>query len=426
MKYSLFALLILVMAIMSRENVEVKYIYEWKYAAYAWQSQEQMEVAVASGNYNPKKCLLYDASKADDGRVFITIPREMGPGSPATLATVTDVMGTGGPLLSPYPNWSWHTSRCMCDGIVNVHRTHIRCNHLFVLDNGKIGLDQICDPKLLIFNLEDDTLIKTIHIPIELATNQTGFGLLVTPLVYVPGNCSRFLDEMIVFIADMQGSGLVVYDASTKRMCRVESDYMKPTSTFVSVANENFTYVGGIFSMTIIYDDLYYAAVSGKEIYKIKMKTLLECPNKEQANKQSKVVIKLSSLSGQIASTGHAILYSDSLTMSILGTNVCTKSNKNTVVLAQDFEKLQTVCSLKVSYFFNEVTGLSNRFQRQVLGTMDIYEINFRYFTMNLSEVQNEIFRSAKGDMISPTTTNDNFWISWLLNVLNEYFHIYV
>ncbi|TGZ32851.1 Major royal jelly protein 3 [Temnothorax longispinosus] len=321
----------------------------------------------------------------------------MGPGSPATLATVTDVMGTGGPLLSPYPNWSWHTSRCMCDGIVNVHRTHIRCNHLFVLDNGKIGLDQICDPKLLIFNLEDDTLIKTIHIPIELATNQTGFGLLV-------------------FIADMQGSGLVVYDASTKRMCRVESDYMKPTSTFVSVANENFTYVG----------DLYYAAVSGKEIYKIKMKTLLECPNKEQANKQSKVVIKLSSLSGQIASTGHAILYSDSLTMSILGTNVCTKSNKNTVVLAQDFEKLQTVCSLKVSYFFNEVTGLSNRFQRQVLGTMDIYEINFRYFTMNLSEVQNEIFRSAKGDMISPTTTNDNFWISWLLNVLNEYFHIYV
>jgi len=55
-------------------------------------------------------------------------------------------------------------------------------------------------------------------------------------------------------MTDTEGSGLVMYDSSTKRMCRVESDYMKPTDTFFSVANQNFTYEGGIFSITILDD----------------------------------------------------------------------------------------------------------------------------------------------------------------------------
>lgn len=49
----------------------------------------------------------------------------MGSGSPATLATVTDKMGPGGPLLRPYPDWSWHNNSCICDGIANVHRVHV-------------------------------------------------------------------------------------------------------------------------------------------------------------------------------------------------------------------------------------------------------------------------------------------------------------
>lgn len=78
----------------------------------------------------------------------------------------------------------------------------IRCNHLFVLDNGKVGLAQVCNPKLLIFNLENDTLVKTIHMPLDLATDQTGHGLLIDPFAYMPKGCTpSFLDEMIVSIA---------------------------------------------------------------------------------------------------------------------------------------------------------------------------------------------------------------------------------
>lgn len=60
-----------------------------------------------------------------------------------------------------------------------------------------------------------------------------------------------------IFMADMLGSGLVMYDASMRHLCRIESDYMKPTDTFISIADHNFTYVGGIYSVTTYCDGKY-------------------------------------------------------------------------------------------------------------------------------------------------------------------------
>jgi len=40
-------------------------------------------------------------------------------------------------------------------------------------------------------------------------------------------------------------------------MCRIESDYMEPTDTSFSIRGDNFTYVGGIFSITVLNDGKY-------------------------------------------------------------------------------------------------------------------------------------------------------------------------
>ncbi|XP_011065391.1 PREDICTED: major royal jelly protein 3-like [Acromyrmex echinatior] len=373
-------------------GVEVNFIHEWKYADFEWESQEQKQAAINSGTYNPLMCVFEDASKADDGRLFITITNVYGPGSPASLTTVTNKIGSGGPLLRPYPNWSWYDNKNICDGIVNVYRTDIHCNHIIILDNGKIGqYDQVCNPKLVIFDLKDDTLVKTIYLPLDFATNRTGFGLLTTPLIYVSGECKQFLYKMIVFITDTKGSGLVMYDSSTKRMCRIESDYMKPTDIFFSVANQNFTYEGGIFSITILDDELYYVPISGKVIYKIKIKTLLECPNKEETNKQNKLVTKLSSQTAVITSSENSIFYSDYKAMSILGMNILNKSSKNAVELAQDDEKFQVISSMKVSSYWNQMTCISNRYQHFALHTLNLGDTNFRYFEMNVSEIKKKM-----------------------------------
>ncbi|XP_011066323.1 PREDICTED: major royal jelly protein 3-like [Acromyrmex echinatior] len=200
MKYSLCILIILSTAIVSF-GVELNVVYEWKYCEYEWKNQQQKKNAINSKFYDPHLCFFFDAIKADDGRVFISTPKYFDHGVPASLATVTNTTGPGGPLLRPYPDWSWHNNTsCMCDGIVNVHRIYIKCNHIFVLDSGEVGLNQICNPKLLIFDLKDDTLVKTIYIPLDMATDEKDIGLLVAPFTYVPGECTQFLDKMIVCI----------------------------------------------------------------------------------------------------------------------------------------------------------------------------------------------------------------------------------
>lgn len=76
--------------------------------------------------------------------------------------------------------------------------SQIENDYLFVLDNGKIGSKQISNPKIWIFNLINDTLIKTIEIPIDMSYNAMKSGLLVEMAVYFPNEIC--LDNVIVSI----------------------------------------------------------------------------------------------------------------------------------------------------------------------------------------------------------------------------------
>ncbi|KAG5322750.1 MRJP1 protein, partial [Acromyrmex heyeri] len=379
MGHSLFALPILSTAIVSF-GLEVNVVHKWKHCQYDWESEQQKEDAINSGAYSSYMSIFIDAKRVNNGRVFVTAPREIDPSSPATLATVTDKTGSRSPLLHPYLS-------CKIQEIEFLLSLQIQCNHIIILDNGKIGFDQICNPKLLIFNLKNDTLVKIIYIPLDIATNRTGAGHLATPIVYYPKTCKRFLDEMIIFIADIQDSGLIVYDSSKKSIYRIESDFMNRRDVIVSVAGQNFTYTG----------DLYYASLSKNKIYKVKIKMLLKCPNKKEANKNSKLVKRIANPILSITTAEHVIFYSNVQNMSILGTNIYKKSDENMyyfnavkrninykVVFAQDSKKLQFISGLKYSSYWDQLTYFSDRYQRFVLGTVNLNEIHFRYMEMDL------------------------------------------
>jgi len=62
------------------------------------------------------------------------------------------------------------------------------------------------------------------------------------------------------------------------------------------------------------------------------------------------------------------------------------------VILAQNDKKLQAVSSLKASYYWNKLIGLSDRFHRFVLGTVNLNEVNIHCFKMDdLAEVQKKM-----------------------------------
>lgn len=48
-------------------------------------------------------------------------------GVPVTLGTVLSINTTNGPLIAPYPDYSWHESQgANCDGLTSIFRIFVR------------------------------------------------------------------------------------------------------------------------------------------------------------------------------------------------------------------------------------------------------------------------------------------------------------
>ncbi|XP_018313753.1 major royal jelly protein 1 [Mycetomoellerius zeteki] len=376
-------------------GVKLEDRYEWKYVDYVWNNFQRQEV-IKSDNYDPSKNILFDVDEASDGRVFVTVVRDKG--VPASVMTVSDERGPGGPLLSPYPNWSWYNDTTDCNNNI----ISIKCNHLFVLDFGrKDGLqgDKVCPSKLLIFNLENDMLVDRIIIPSNIADNKNGRGLLVTPLAYVR-DCSR-IDDATVYMSDVIGFGLVIYNRYLG-FCRIESDFMKPTHPNFTIENESFYLEDGILGLATIHENLFYAPLAGNRIFKMNKHTLRKCSklSNSEANRLTKVANILSGQTGPIASYGNVIFFSNIPETSILCADTTKKFDpSSSVVIAQNSEKLQFPGGLKVirhkerkvrEHKEGKILIATNRLQCVFNNNLNLNEINFRILQLNIMKIKNE------------------------------------
>ncbi|KYN02082.1 Major royal jelly protein 1 [Cyphomyrmex costatus] len=391
MTHSLVIILLVTIANISF-GVELEDRYEWKYIDYVWNNSQRQE-AIKSGNYNPSNNILFDVDEAPDGRVFVTIVRNEG--VPTSVATVSDETGPGGPLLSPYPNWSWYNDTTNCNNIINVLRIFIKCNHLFLVDFGiKDGFEgeRVCPPKLLVFDLENDRLVHHVIIPSNIADNKNGRGLLATTLAYVR-DCGR-IDKATVYIADITGYGLVIYNRYLG-FCRIESDFMKPTHPNFTIENESFYFEDGII-------DLFYAPLAGNRIFKMDKHTLKKCSNlsNSEANRLTKVAGTLSGQTGPIASYSNVIFFSNIPETSILCADTTKKFDpSNSVVIVQNSEKLQFPSGLKVVKHIEgkvrkrkegKVLIATNRLQRVVNNNLNLNETNFRILELDIMKIKKE------------------------------------
>lgn len=119
------------------------------------------------------------------------------------------------------------------------------------MDTGRIGAQQYCQPQLLVFNLDTDTLIHRYRFP----ENQfkSGVSLFLTPVLDVkdppPGRC---LDTK-VYIADVTGFGLIVYDSRANRSWRVQNKLFYPNPNYGThtIAGESFDLMDGIFGLAL-------------------------------------------------------------------------------------------------------------------------------------------------------------------------------
>lgn len=127
-----------------------------------------------------------------------------------------------------------------------------KCRRLWVLDTGRIGAQQYCQPQLLVFNLNTDQLIHRYRFP----QNQyrSGVSLFITPVldVHDPPPGGQCLNTK-AYIADVTGFGLIVYDARANRSWRVQNKLFYPNPYYGThtVAGESFDLMDGLFGLAL-------------------------------------------------------------------------------------------------------------------------------------------------------------------------------
>ncbi|XP_069675222.1 dopaminechrome tautomerase-like [Periplaneta americana] len=241
--------LLLMVATPLRAADPFQIVYQWKEVDYNFPSQQMRNNAINSGAYKVGNAvpLDMDVSNLDPyNRLFVTTPRFL-PGVPATLNTVDPANG----LLTPYPDWSWHTQGD-CDGITSVLRTKIdKCGQLWVIDAGEVDTftnasKRICQPQVLAFDITNDKFLWRYKLPDDMVK---GRSLLGNVEVLLKNSCKN----AYVYMADLQGYRVVVLDAVTPRSWIANSNlfYPYPFDGHFDINGRQFDLMDGVFGMAL-------------------------------------------------------------------------------------------------------------------------------------------------------------------------------
>ncbi|XP_061377138.1 protein yellow-like [Danaus plexippus] len=226
-------------------------IREWVQLEFVYPNEEARVRAVTNKYFVPEVSIpidvdVYYGYGTQNPRIFITVPR-FDVGRPITLGTV----GEDG-RISGYPDYSWHDYQGKnCEGLTSVFRVAIdNCHRLWVVDTGKIGNQQKCQPQVLAFDLKTDQLIYRHRVPSENFIATTRF---ITLVVDVRGSGPDDCADTFVYVADVSGFGLLVVDVARDRSWRVTHRYFfpYPSRGLFIIDGESFNIMDGVLGMAL-------------------------------------------------------------------------------------------------------------------------------------------------------------------------------
>ncbi|XP_023246289.1 protein yellow-like [Copidosoma floridanum] len=125
----------------------------------------------------------------------------------------------------------WHSAGkgdFNCSKLISVYRVRAdKCNRLWVLDSGiNTSIDDFtvaCPPKILIFDLQTDRLVRIVSFPREAVRTNSLFTNLV-----LDDTTATTCDDVYVYVTDTTGPGLVVVEGATGRSWRFLHASMLP------------------------------------------------------------------------------------------------------------------------------------------------------------------------------------------------------
>lgn len=376
----------------------LKGLYSWKALEFAFPNENARDLAIQEGRFIPGAPVPIDVDfyhRAKHGSVvFITIPRIQN-GIPVTLGYVTnDVSSEGNPLIAPYPSWEWNRLG-HCDAMTSVFRVQVdSCDRLWVIDTGKLEDRQICRPQLLSFSLRTNKVLSQYKFPKDQFKDDS---LFVTIAVDIRNSGDRCHDTF-VYIADVTGFGLLVYDHRNSRSWRITNNlfYPYPPHGTFHIKGDTFDLMDGILGLALspLKQDgdriLYFHSLASRveswvPTSTIRNYSLFEEHSDSAPRSFRPFAMERSSQSAAQAMDENGVLFFGLLSDLALG---CWNSithpeygGTNTEVVVVNPDTLQFPSGLKIITAKNgrqEVWILTSSFQKFMTGAMSSNETNFR------------------------------------------------
>lgn len=154
------------------------------------------------------------------------------------------------PQLKPYPSWSAHQIADDVPVIVSPFRVRAdACGRLWVLDS---GIDDILGnftvvtpPKLLIYDLHDDNLLRSYEFKSDDYKSDSFFASIAVE----DDDC----ENTFAYSADIEKPGLVVYSWKSGTSWRIQHNFFHPDPTAgnFSIGGTTFEWKDGLFGLAL-------------------------------------------------------------------------------------------------------------------------------------------------------------------------------
>lgn len=267
--------------------------------------------------------------------------------------------------------------------------------------------------QLLKFNMKTKKLLEAIEIPQNIAVNSTtGKSLLITPILNTFGrNC----EDTIVYIADVEGYAILVYNSKTATWCRVISKDLvyDPSAQVYTIAGQSFSLVDGPLGMALspTKKKLYLSPMSSYNIVSVKTSQLYRAQNVDDS-----VLFEVHKDVLTTQSSAKAMSRGGTLFMGLVNSTsiACWHESKpltkeNIVIIAKDPVNLQFTSGMKIKSEWtlngrtDVILAFTNRYQKIATGTMNFNEINFRILKGNVNDL-------IKGTVCQPRRRRHSWW----------------
>ncbi|KAL7294828.1 hypothetical protein TKK_0011756 [Trichogramma kaykai] len=373
-------------------------VFQWSYLDWV-----QGAVERTGKNFTLGNPLTQDVDIDSRGRVFVTSPQWL-EGTPITLSLITNQNGPGGPLLTPYPDWSWHKAGD-CDSIVSVYRVAIdECDRLWMVDTGSASGKSVCPSKILAFDLKTDKLLLKYIIPERQTVNNE--ASYVNPIVEVGKTCQ----DTYLYVADVLKHGILVYDLRLNRSWRLNNTVNNafgndPEAGKITIEGESIDLTDGTLGMTLTPRGLF----PKRYLYFNSLASFYQKVLESDSLKRSFVyepimyqsLAKRQSQAGVQAISKNGIVFFQLAELTALACWNVRQPFKpeNVVVVARNPRLLQYISGMKVlvnAEGTEELWFNTNRLQKTINNSRKINEINFR------------LIRGSVDDLVEGTKCQQN------------------